>query len=109
MTLVFGESTKTFGDFSISQDNPAAFQNQVQTLVLYFVYLFIGRFIIGYVSTLCVCIAAARTTNTIRKSFLESLLRKDIAHFDLESNGSAASQVTTSTCTYHLARIPRRI
>lgn len=96
MTLVFGQSASTFSDFSSTQNDPGAFQDQVETLVLYFVYLFVGRFIIGYIATLCVCSAAARTTNAIRKAFLESLLRKDIAHFDLEDNSSAAAQVTTS-------------
>lgn len=98
MTLVFGQSAQTFTSFS--SDDPSGFQDQVNTLVLYFVYLFVGRFVIGYISTLCVCAGAARTTNAVRKAFLESLLRKDIAHFDLEGNGSAASQVTTSMYLY---------
>lgn len=106
MSLVFGESAKTFSNFSASQGDPTAFQAEVRTLVLYFVYLFVGRFIIGYIATLCVCSAAVRTTNALRKAFLESLLRKDIAHFDLEGNGSAAAQVTTSM---HLCYINTRV
>ena len=41
-------------------------------------------------------IAAARTTRALRKAFLESLLRKSMSHFDMNGNGSAASQVTTN-------------
>lgn len=97
MTLVFGQSAQVFINFSAAQNDPSAFEDEVQTLVLYFVYLFVGRFIIGYIATLCICTAAARTTSALKKAFLESLLRKEIAHFDLEGNGSAAAQVTTST------------
>ena len=97
MTLVFGSSTSSFNDYAVGQGSSDNFQNNINHLVLYFVYLFIGRFVIGYVATLCICIAAARTTNSLRKIFLDSLLRQDISHFDLPDNGSAATQVTTST------------
>jgi len=96
MTLVFGSSTSTFDNYAVGQGNSSQFRNNINHLVLYFVYLFIGRFVIGYVATLCLCIAAARTTNALRKAFLESLLRKEISHFDLQGNGSAATQVTTN-------------
>jgi ATP-binding cassette subfamily B (MDR/TAP) protein 1 len=96
MTLVFGSSTSSFNDYAVGQGNSSQFRNSINHLVLYFVYLFIGRFVIGYVATLCICIAAARTTNALRKAFLESLLRKEISHFDLQGNGSAATQVTTN-------------
>lgn len=97
MTLIFGQSAALFGDqLSGSGGSPAQFESQVKTMVLYFVYLFVGRFVIGYISTFCICVAAARTTNALRKAFLESLLRKEIAHFDAKDNGSPASQVTTN-------------
>ena len=97
MTLVFGSSTSSFNDYAVSQGNPRQFQDNINHLVLYFIYLFIGRFVIGYVATFCICVAAARTTSSLRKAFLESLLRQDVSHFDVQGNGSAATQVTTST------------
>ncbi len=113
MTLVFGASTRTFSDFSTGSSDPQAFQDEVNGLVLYFVYLFVGRLVINYigklpstllqndrltsfVGTLCVCIAATRTTNSLRKAFVESVLRKEIAYFDRADNGSTAAQVATS-------------
>ncbi|KAI5198584.1 putative ABC transporter [Aureobasidium subglaciale] len=96
MTLVFGSSTSSFNNYAVGEGNSNQFQSDINRLVLYFVYLFIGRFVIGYVATLCICVAAARTTNSLRKAFLESLLRKEISHFDLQGNGSAATQVTTN-------------
>ncbi|KAH8714023.1 Leptomycin B resistance protein pmd1 [Beauveria bassiana] len=96
MTIVFGQSTSSFNAYVTSKDSAAQFEDNVKRLILYFVYLFVGRFVIGYIGTLCICIAAARTTNALRKAFLESLLRQDIAHFDLHDGGSTATQVTTN-------------
>ena len=100
MALVFGSTTGSINIFASEQCNPQHFQDRIHHLVLWFVYLFVGRFVIGYFGTLCICIAAARTTNSLRKAFLESLLRQDIAHFDMQGNGSVATQVTTSMCLF---------
>ncbi|KAK4988078.1 hypothetical protein LTR50_004194 [Elasticomyces elasticus] len=94
MTLVFGSSTASFSKFAAGQGDAQQFTARINHLVLYFVYLFIARFVIGYVTTLCICIAATRTTRSLRKSFLESLLRQEVWHFDNEGNGSPATQVT---------------
>ncbi|PNS18398.1 Leptomycin B resistance protein pmd1 [Sphaceloma murrayae] len=96
MTLIFGSSTTTFNEYAAGRGDVTRFQSGVNDLVLYFIYLFVARFVIGYTATLCVCIAAARTTNTLRKKFLSCLLRQEIAHFDKQGNGSVASQVTTN-------------
>jgi len=96
MTLVFGSSTSSLNDYAVGNGNAQQFTGKIDRLVLYFVYLFIARFVIGYVATLCICVAAARTTRSLRKAFLESLLRQEVSHFDTQGNGSAATQVTTS-------------
>jgi ATP-binding cassette, subfamily B (MDR/TAP), member 1 len=100
MTVVFGSSTTTFSNYGSGA--PGAidqFHHKINHLVLWFVYLFVARFVLGYIGTLCVCIAAARTTKALRKHFLEKLLRQEIAHFDIKGGGAVAGQVTTSKCT----------
>ena len=96
MTLIFGSSTSSFNRYAQGQASQSMFQNNINDLVLWFVYLFVGRFVIGYISTLCICVAAARTTNALRKAFFEALLRQGVSYFDLQDNGSPATQVTTS-------------
>jgi hypothetical protein len=96
MTLVFGASTASFSNLSSGRTSEKEFRDRVNYLVLFFVYLFLARFVISYVATLCVSVAAARTTRSIRKHFLEHMLRKEIWHFDGHKNGSIAAQVTTS-------------
>ncbi len=97
MTLVFGSSTAAFNNVATGQNSAQQFTARINHLVLYFVYLFIARFVIGYIATLCICIAATRTTRALRKAFLDSLLRQEVWYFDREGNGSPATQVTTST------------
>lgn len=102
MTIVFGQSTSSFNAYITGKDSSAQFESNVERLVLYFIYLFVGRFVIGYIGTLCICIAAARTTNALRKAFLDSLLRQEVAHFDMHDGGSTATQVTTSRSFTHV-------
>ncbi|KAK3069898.1 hypothetical protein LTR53_011408 [Teratosphaeriaceae sp. CCFEE 6253] len=94
MTLVFGSSTSSFNNVSTGQTGQREFKDRINHLVLYFVYLFVARFVIGYIATLCICIAATRTTRALRKAFLDALLRQEVWHFDKEGSGSPASQVT---------------
>ncbi|TKA76378.1 hypothetical protein B0A55_05265 [Friedmanniomyces simplex] len=77
MTLVFGSSTAAFNNVATGQSNAQQFTAHINHLVLYFVYLFIARFVIG-------------------KAFLDSLLRQEVWYFDREGNGSPATQVTTN-------------
>ncbi|KAL9110312.1 MAG: hypothetical protein Q9227_005043 [Pyrenula ochraceoflavens] len=85
-----------FNNHAVGHESSRRFEEKVNHLVLYFVYLFVGRFVIGYVATLCICVAAARTTNSLRKAFLENLLRQEVSYFDKPDNGSPATQVTTN-------------
>ncbi|ETN36902.1 uncharacterized protein HMPREF1541_07889 [Cyphellophora europaea CBS 101466] len=96
MSLIFGQFTNQFSDFSIGQANRENFQNSVDDLVLWFVYLFIARFVIVYAANVAISTAAIRTTAAIRRAFLEATLRQEVWHFDKASNGSAATQVTTN-------------
>ncbi|KAI7325846.1 putative ABC transporter [Hortaea werneckii] len=103
MTIVFGSSTRSVSSYGSSrQDHNEAVTQDINHLVLWFVYLFVARFVCGYVGTLCICTAAVRTTKALRKRFLERLLRQEITHFDVEGGGSVASQVTTNGNRIHL-------
>lgn len=96
MTLVFGQFTTDFNKFAAGTTTPSAFRDRVDTFVLWFIWLFIARLGFAYVSSVCISVAAIRTTRSIRKAFLESLLRQEVWHFDKSGIGSAATQVTTN-------------
>jgi hypothetical protein len=67
------------------------------------VYLAIARFVIIYIGTFSVNIAAIRTIRRLRGAFLEHTLRQEVWHFDQQTHGSTATQVTTSKRSSHAA------
>ena len=96
MTIIFGQFTAKFNDYITGNSSAEAFKDNVDHFVLWFVYLFVARFIIVYVANTSVSIAAIRTTRNIRRAFLESTLRKEVWYFDQQDKGSISTQVTTS-------------
>ncbi|KAL8991739.1 MAG: hypothetical protein Q9169_007693, partial [Polycauliona sp. 2 TL-2023] len=96
MTIVFGSFTTQFSDFSAGASSPDAFKSEVNSLVLYFIYLFVGKFVITYCANVVVTIASIRMTKALRRDFLSSILRKEIWYFDMQNSGSIATQVTTN-------------
>ena len=77
--------------------------NRVEYFTLYFVYLFVAKFVLVYVYSLGASVAAIRTTKTLRLDFLQCLLRQDISFFDSKEGGSPSVKVTTNG--YHIQHI----
>ncbi|KEF60057.1 uncharacterized protein A1O9_04907 [Exophiala aquamarina CBS 119918] len=97
MTLIFGSFTNKFNEFGSGGSSPAEFRDDVDSFVLWFVYLFIGKFFATYIATATITISSIRTTRTLRHAFLECTLRQEVWHFDKQGNGAVATQVTTNT------------
>ncbi|KAJ9638460.1 hypothetical protein H2204_004230 [Knufia peltigerae] len=96
MSIIFGSFTNKFNNYNAGDESPEAFKADVDHFVLWFIYLFIGKFVLTYISTAAVTISAIRTTRTLRRVFLECTLRQEVWHFDKQSNGAIATQVTTN-------------
>lgn len=91
MTLVFGQFTTDFNNFTAGRTSADAFRDRVDSFVLWFIWLFIARLGLAYMVNVLVSIAAIRTTRTLRKAFLESTLRQEVWHFDELGLGNAVS------------------
>lgn len=85
-----------FNNFALGRLSPSEYMNKVEYFTLYFVYLFIAKFVLVYVFSLGASIAAIRTTKALRLDFLQSLLRQDISFFDSKEGGSPSVKVTTN-------------
>ncbi|KAK6352922.1 hypothetical protein TWF696_004919 [Orbilia brochopaga] len=96
MTVVFGRFTSKFTAFADNTSSGEQFLRDVNSFLLYFIYLFIGRFATTLIATTCATIAATRTVRALRQAFLSHLLRMDIAHFDKSGSAATATQVTTN-------------
>ncbi|KAH7355346.1 ATP-binding cassette, subfamily B, member 1 [Rhexocercosporidium sp. MPI-PUGE-AT-0058] len=96
MTLVFGDTIGDFNNFSRADIDPRAFNNTILNSVKLFVYLFVAKLLLSYISTITICISAIRTTRDLRQDFLRHTLRKETWHFDLQDASSVAVLVTTN-------------
>lgn len=96
MDIVFGKFVTTFNNFAMGAISPAEYMNEVEKFTLYFIYLFVAKFVLVYVHSLGASIAAIRTTKALRLEFLQRLLRQDMTFFDSKEGGSPSVKVTTN-------------
>ncbi|WAO87154.1 Hypothetical protein NCS54_00445400 [Fusarium falciforme] len=95
MDIVFGKFINVFNDFVSGELSPAGYRKEIAKYSLYFVYLFIGRFVLTYIWTILVSIAAIKTTKALRVDFVKSTLRQEVAFFDSPAS-SVPGQITTN-------------
>ena len=97
MTIVFGSLAGTFkGSFNGSIDG-GAFQDKVNHLVLYFVYLGIGEFVTIYISTVGFIYTGEHMSAKIREQYLAAILRQNIGYFDKLGAGEITTRITADT------------
>ncbi|KAI9713349.1 MAG: hypothetical protein M1828_001442 [Chrysothrix sp. TS-e1954] len=96
MNLVFGKFVTTFNDFALGTVTPVVYKREVLRYTLYYVYLFVARFILIYIHAFGVSMAGIRTTKALRLAYLQSLLRQDMSYFDSKAVGTLSVQVTAN-------------
>ncbi|PGH08261.1 hypothetical protein AJ79_06047 [Helicocarpus griseus UAMH5409] len=96
MTLVFGGFVTVITDFATGVSTQEQFRSEVNNFSLWFVYLFIAKFILTYIFSVAITIAGIRTTKNLRVDFLEKTLRQDINFFDSSDRGATSMHVTTN-------------
>lgn len=95
MDVVFGKFINVFNKFAIGKLKPDAYRSEVNRFSLYFIYLFIGKFVLTYIWTVLVNITAIRTTKKLRIAFVRQTLRQETQFFDTPSS-SVSGQMTTN-------------
>ncbi|KAH7371427.1 P-loop containing nucleoside triphosphate hydrolase protein [Pyrenochaeta sp. MPI-SDFR-AT-0127] len=96
MDLIFGKFVTTFTGFATGVTTPAQYRSEVNKYTLYFLYLFVAKFGLVYIHSVCISIAAIRTTKALRIDFIKHILRQNIAYFDSDSAASVTTQATTN-------------
>ncbi|KAK3717240.1 hypothetical protein LTR37_005949 [Vermiconidia calcicola] len=97
MTIIFGTLAGTFKGFFLGEVSPAAFQDKINSLVLYFIYLAIAEFITIYISTVGYIYTGEHITAKIREQYLASILRQNIGYFDKLGAGEITTRITADT------------
>ncbi|KAI5802978.1 P-loop containing nucleoside triphosphate hydrolase protein [Geopyxis carbonaria] len=97
MDLVFGRFITLFTAFTTGTMSAAEFRTELNSYTLYFVYLFVAKFVLTYIWTTALSVSALRTTSALRQRYLAAVLRQDVGYFDTPAAaGSAAVAVTTN-------------
>jgi ATP-binding cassette subfamily B (MDR/TAP) protein 1 len=104
MFLIFGRLVNNFVDYftpgpTVTQ---ADFQRAVDHNTLYLVYIFIGKWVLGYTSLLCIRISGMRISSAIRLAYIRALFAQPISTIDKVSPGKVSSRITTSANTIQL-------
>ncbi|ATY62376.1 multidrug resistance 1 [Cordyceps militaris] len=95
MDVVFGSYVNVFNQFVAGTMSPTEYRKQVAHYALYFIYLFIGKFVLTYIWTVAVSITSIRVVKKMRVDFVRQTLRQEIPFFDAPSS-SISSQITTN-------------
>jgi len=104
MILIFGRLVNNFTGYFTpgSTVTRADFQKAVDNNALYLVYIFIGKWVLGYISLLCIRITGMRISAALRLAYLRALFAQPISRVDKVSPGKVSSRITTSSNTIQL-------
>ncbi|USW56715.1 Putative Type 1 protein exporter [Septoria linicola] len=96
MAVVFGNFISKFTDFGSGVNTAQDFREDVNSYTLWFVYLFIAKLLLTYVSGVTFTITALQTSKNIRSEFFRIILQQDISYVDLLGPGAVAVKATTN-------------
>ncbi|OJD17431.1 hypothetical protein AJ78_02456 [Emergomyces pasteurianus Ep9510] len=99
MNIVFGNVVSDFNGYFVpgSGVTKDQFLDSVNQSVLYIVYLFIGKFLLGYVSMFSLRMTGIRISARLRLSYLQALFSQPISVFDTLPPGRPTNTITSSS------------
>ena len=102
MNIVFGNLVGGFNGYAASSDPAAAFTSNVNKNALYLVYLWIGKFILGYISMFGFRMTGIRVSAAVRLAYLKALLAQPINVLDKQPPGATTDALTTVANTIQM-------
>lgn len=99
--IIFGQLIDEFNDESCSAVDStnvdpvrqAAYQDAVNSKILYVVYLAVAQFVLVYIHLVCWSLGGARLAQRLREQYLKKLLHQDPAFFDNMPSGEVSSRL----------------
>ncbi|KIW69244.1 hypothetical protein PV04_05131 [Phialophora macrospora] len=105
MNIIFGRLAQHFNDYFLP--NPTMTESRFKAAVnkysLYFFILFIGRFILTYISTFGFRTTGLRISARLRLCYFESLFSQPVEKLDAISSGAVATTITDSANTIQMS------
>ncbi|KAI0490357.1 ABC transporter-like protein [Xylaria cf. heliscus] len=104
MTIIFGQligSIASVRGITLQQAQDE-YRNLINKYVLYLVYLFLGRFILGYIATLGFRMMSFRISSALRLTYVKALLELPVSLLDTQPPGQIAAIITTTANTLQI-------
>ncbi|KAI1411864.1 P-loop containing nucleoside triphosphate hydrolase protein [Hypoxylon sp. FL1857] len=102
MTIVFGQLVGAIASTrsDLSADGAKAHYTElINSYVLFMVYLFVGRFVLGYIATLGFRTMSLRISSAMRLAYFKALLSLPVSLLDTQPPGQVAAIITTTANT----------
>ncbi|KAF2713122.1 P-loop containing nucleoside triphosphate hydrolase protein [Pleomassaria siparia CBS 279.74] len=105
MNVVLGNLVGNFTNYFTpnSTVTKQEFQKAVNQQALYIFYLFIGKFVLSYISMFSIRISGLRISAALRLAYLRATLAQPVSVIDTISPGKVSTRITTSSNTIQLA------
>ncbi|RPA85941.1 multidrug resistance protein MDR [Ascobolus immersus RN42] len=103
MTVIFGDLTGTFGGLFMGTVSKEDFMDEVGSLAIQFIYLFIGLFIGTYGLNTGFTHSGETLTAKIRVAYMKSIMRQNTGYYDRIGAGEIAVRITSDTALVQTA------
>ncbi|KAF2262188.1 leptomycin B resistance protein pmd1 [Lojkania enalia] len=105
MFIVFGNLVSDFTGYFVpgSGVTKERFQSSANKNALYIFYLFIGKFVLSYLSMLTIRISGLRISAALRLAYVRAMFVQPVSVIDTISPGKVSTRITTSSNTIQLA------
>ncbi|KAF2193244.1 lipid A export ATP-binding/permease protein-like protein msbA [Zopfia rhizophila CBS 207.26] len=105
MNIVFGNLVGDFTGYFVpgTTITKQQFQASINKNALYIFLLFIGKFVLSYISMLAIRISGLRISAALRLAYLRALFTQPVSTIDTISPGKVSTRITTSSNTIQLA------
>ncbi|PLB35394.1 ABC transporter ATP-binding protein [Aspergillus candidus] len=101
MTIIFGRIVGDFNSYTApgQSSNQQKFTSTINRNSLYIVYLFIGKFVLTYISMICFRIISLYASAALRLEYTHSLFSMPVSKLDEISVGTVSNAITAQSNT----------
>lgn len=93
--VLYGQLAGSFTGFQNGTLTGSKLRDDISKFCLYFVYLAVGTFVATYISTVGFYYTGDRITKTLRRTYLKTVIRQNMAFFDTLGTGELTSRITS--------------
>ncbi|KAI1816906.1 multidrug resistance protein 1, 2, 3 [Poronia punctata] len=95
LTVIYGQFVGYFGEFEAGRISSTGLLQAVSIYAPYYAYLGLAILVLAYVSTVGFYLSGERITRNLRREYLKTILRQNMAMFDHLSAGEVTSCIMT--------------